>query len=220
MAPPAYGAPCGGWRGPGSQPPPLLPLLQTVFSSLPAPAASAPPVSQLCAPLSALHMHLNSTELLASLLGGVITLSFLSGPASWRFTSPLTCHLSRLSMTYRLMCHNRLNPNPFLPKIHPELNLGRVSLILTLYRLRFGEATDILLSNDKIIIMGYLSPSSIPSAPSENHRLGAGRTWREFGVHLSRVLWFWGTELGCQPQQECHHPFLSRAPDWVSDGSH
>lgn len=149
------------------------------------------------------------------------TLRFLSGPASWQLTSlPSTCHLSRLSVRYRLIWHNRLNPNPFLPEIHPELNLGRLSLILTLYHLRFGEATDVLLSNDKIIIVGCLSPSSIPSALSENPRLGAGQDLGEFGVYLSRVLWFWGTELGCQPQQECHHPFLSRAPDWGSDDSH
>lgn len=34
----------------------------------------------------------------------------------------------------------------FLPRIYPELNLGRLSLIL--YHLLFAEATDVLLSNN------------------------------------------------------------------------
>lgn len=105
----------GALLGPaGSRPsaPTLLSLLEMSSAS----SCHIHPTCQLSAPLSALHLHLCSTELLASLLGR----SDHPQLSLWScllvvHIPPFTCHLSWLFIRHQLMWHGCLNPNPSFP---------------------------------------------------------------------------------------------------------
>lgn len=114
----------GGWhhrqtrhpaRAGGVQAPSPHPALSTRNVSS-ASSCHIHPTCQLSSPLSALHLHLSSTELQASLLGR----SDHPQLPLWScllvvHIPPFTCHLSWLSIRPQLMWHGRLHLNPSFP---------------------------------------------------------------------------------------------------------